>query len=134
VRALTLVLHRRADRAIALDHGADAVHDENAQRQFRIRLRAIDVSLAETGTSAEQIARLEGERTPCCPSFGQRSASVDDGADSATTRSARKAVSGCTRAGIARLRGPHPSSGNTWGLSIETGSTCVYAPNLAVRR
>jgi pimeloyl-ACP methyl ester carboxylesterase len=121
------------DLAVAAD-GADAVLDDNARRQFRTRLCAIDAALAEAGASSEQIARLEAERDALLSELrsaiglGGRRRRLGDDAERA-----RKAVSGRIRDCIARLSGLHPELGQHLGRSIETGSTCVYAPSAAMR-
>ncbi len=105
--------------------------DETARAQLQTRLEELEDERA-TALAADQLeraARLEAERDAILDELraatglgGRRRALGDD------AERARKAVTARIRETIARLRQLDGSLGDHLERSVETGSTCVYAP------
>jgi pimeloyl-ACP methyl ester carboxylesterase len=111
--------------------GGDPVLDETAREQFRARLAALDEELAAAtaGDRPERAAGLERERDAILRELrvatglgGRRRALGDDG------ERARKAVTARIRECIARLRQLDAALGEHLERTVQTGTTCVYAP------
>lgn len=109
---------------------------DEARRQFRERLRDIDVELGEAeahGDVARQ-ERLGSERQALlvelssAAGLGERRKEFSNEAERA-----RKAVTARLRDAIARVRSVHPELGEHLDGSISTGLTCVYNPERPIR-
>lgn len=110
--------------------------DDQARREFRQRLRDIDVELGEAeahGDLARQ-GKLSDERQAllaelsAAAGLGMRRRSFPSDAERA-----RKAVTARLRDAIARVRSVHPSLGEHLDGAITTGLTCVYKPAQPIR-
>jgi hypothetical protein len=110
--------------------------DEQARREFRARLRDIDVELGEAEAHGDlaRLERLTSERQALlaelssAAGLGMRKRVVPNDAERA-----RKAVTARLRDAIARVRTVHPELGEHLDHAIVTGLTCVYKPERPIR-
>ncbi|HXK20047.1 MAG TPA: alpha/beta hydrolase [Polyangiaceae bacterium] len=110
--------------------------DEQARREFRSRLRDIDVELGEAEAHGDlsRLDKLSTERQALlselssAAGLGMRRRVFPNDAERA-----RKAVTARLRDAIARVRNVHPELGEHLDGSIITGLTCVYKPERPIR-
>jgi pimeloyl-ACP methyl ester carboxylesterase len=110
--------------------------DEQARREFRQRLRDIDVELGEAEAHGDlaRLDKLSCERQALlselssAAGLGMRRRAFPNDAERA-----RKAVTARLRDAIARVRTVHPELGEHLDGSITTGLTCVYKPARPIR-
>lgn len=115
---------------------AQPLLDDQARREFRSRLRDIDVELGEAeahGDLARQ-GKLTTERQAL---LSELSAAAGLGMRKRVFASdaerARKAVTARLRDAIARVRSVHPMLGEHLDGAIITGLTCMYRPTRPIR-
>jgi len=132
-RFSAIELSHAGSGAPAFPSNAGPVLDETARAEFRARLVAIDEALAAAPATPTRIADLEAEREALVRELktatglgGRRRLLRDD------RERARKAVTGRIRDSIARLRDLHRELGEHLESAVETGSSCVYAPAVAL--
>jgi pimeloyl-ACP methyl ester carboxylesterase len=110
--------------------------DEQARREFRQRLRDIDVELGEAEAHGD-MARLEKLSTERQALLSELSSAAGLGMRRRLfpndAERARKAVTARLRDAIARVRSVHPELGEHLDGSITTGLTCVYKPARPIR-
>jgi pimeloyl-ACP methyl ester carboxylesterase len=110
--------------------------DDQARREFRQRLRDIDVELGESEAHGD-LARLERLTTERQALLSELSSAAGLGmrrrAFPNDAERARKAVTARLRDAIARVRNVHPELGAHLDGSITTGLTCVYKPERPIR-
>lgn len=119
-----------------LEVSAQPLLDDQARREFRSRLRDIDVELGEAEAHVD-LARQEKLTVERQALLSELSAAAGLGMRKRVFASdaerARKAVTARLRDAIARVRSVHPSLGEHLDGSIITGLTCVYRPARPIR-
>jgi pimeloyl-ACP methyl ester carboxylesterase len=121
---------------LGLDMAEQPVLDERARREFRQRLRDIDVELGEAESHGDlaRCQKLNTERQAVlselesAAGLGMRRRAFPHAAERA-----RKAVSARLRDAIARVRHLQPELGAHLEGSITTGLACVYEPERPIR-
>ncbi|MDQ8707605.1 AAA family ATPase [Streptomyces sp. LHD-70] len=120
-----------AEVVAARSLGGDAVLDEEAKRQYRLRLERLDEEIdraAERGAT-ERAAEYDRERKAllselrAAASLGGRTRRLGDEAERA-----RKTVTARIRDTLRRLDTRHPELAAHLRESVSTGSTCGYRP------
>lgn len=119
-----------------LEVSAQPLLDDQARREFRERLRDIDVELGEAEAHVD-LARQEKLTLERQALLSELSAAAGLGMRKRVFASdaerARKAVTARLREAIARVRGVHPALGEHLDGSIVTGLTCMYRPARPIR-
>ncbi|RYZ04764.1 MAG: alpha/beta fold hydrolase [Myxococcales bacterium] len=119
-----------------LEVSAQPLLDDQARREFRQRLRDIDVELGEAEAHVD-LARQEKLTVERQALLSELSAAAGLGMRKRVFASdaerARKAVTARLRDAIARVRSVHPTLGEHLDGSIVTGLTCMYRPARPIR-
>lgn len=119
-----------------LEVSAQPLLDDQARREFRQRLRDIDVELGEAEAHVD-LARQEKLTAERQALLSELSAAAGLGMRKRVFASdaerARKAVTARLRDAIARVRSVHPTLGEHLDGSIVTGLNCMYRPARPIR-
>lgn len=121
---------------LGLEVSAQPLLDDQARREFRTRLRDIDVELGEAEAHVD-LARQERLTVERQALLSELSAAAGLGMRKRVFASdaerARKAVTARLRDAIARVRSVHPMLGEHLDGAIVTGLTCMYRPARPIR-